>query len=151
LTLQATINLPTANDDPHDHTGGQINGFISMVNLFRPFDDAFLGTWNKTRGQLSAQYLSNLQKQLSDLVRSYMCQDANVTDLHTNQHWLKNTVWQLTNGHVGGDKSMPFQYPANMSRELLVTMASQFNTQANDILSAGLVCSHFLEVLWVIC
>lgn len=146
LTLQATINLPTANDDQSDRTGHQLGGFISMVNLFRPFDDAFISTWNKTRGQLSAQYLNTLQKQLSDLVQSYLCQDSNFTDHHTNQSWLKSMIWQL-NGNVGGDDSMSFQYPANMSRELLVNMASQFTNQANDLASAGLI-EKLIEIVY---
>lgn len=142
MTLQATINLPTANDDQSDPMGHQLNGFISMVNLFRPFDSAFLNTWTKTRGQLSAPYLTGLQKQLVELVQSYQCQDSNVTDLHVNQQWLRSTVWQLTNGNVGGEENMPFQYPADMAREMLVSMASQFGNQANELMSAGLVRSH---------
>jgi hypothetical protein len=139
MTLQATINLPTTSDDPSDPVGHQITGFISMVNLFRPFDSAFLATWNKTRNQMSAQYLSGLQKQLVELVQSYQCQDSNITDLHTNQSWLRNTVWQLTNGNVGSEDNVSFQYPVDMARELLVNMASQFGNQANELVTAGLV------------
>ncbi|KAL2201878.1 C6 zinc finger protein [Sarocladium strictum] len=139
MTLQATINLPTTSDDPSDPMGHQITGFISMVNLFRPFDSAFLATWNKTRNQMSAQYLSGLQKQLVELVQSYQCQDSNITDLHTNQSWLRNTVWQLTNGNVGSEDNVSFQYPVDMARELLVNMASQFGNQANELVTAGLI------------
>lgn len=139
MTLQATINLPTVSDDPSDAMSHQINGFISMVNLFRPFDSALLGTWNKTRSTLSAQYLTGLQKQLVELVQSYQCQDSNITDLHINQQWLRNTVWQLTNNNVGSDENVPFQYPVDMARELLVNMASQFSNQANELINVGLV------------
>jgi hypothetical protein len=141
MTLQATINLPTTSDDPSDPMSHQINGFISMVNLFRPFDSAFLTTWNKSRSQLSAQYLTGLQKQLVELVQSYQCQDSNITDLHINQQWLRSTVWQLTNGNVGSDENIPFQFPVDMARELLVNMASQFSNQANELINAGLVRS----------
>lgn len=113
-----------------------------MVNLYRPFDDSFTAAWSKTKGHLSSQYLNGLQKQLNDLVQSYACQDGNFNDIHTNQQWLKNTVWQLTSGVVNGngEDSMSFQYPVHMSRELLVNMASQFPVQV-DLLGPGLVRS----------
>lgn len=139
MTLQSTINMPTANDDPSDPMGHQLTGFISMVNLFRPFDSAFLSTWNKIRGQLSTQYLTGLQKQLVELVQSYQCQDSSIADLHINQQWLRSTVWQLTNGNVGGEENMSFQFPGDMARELLLNMASQFSNQTNELIHAGLV------------
>ncbi|PHH82920.1 hypothetical protein CDD83_3145 [Cordyceps sp. RAO-2017] len=141
VTLQATINLPTLADDPSDPQAHQLNSFILLVNLYRPFDDAFTAAWTKTKSHLSSQYLNSLQKQLNDLVQSYACQDANFSDIHTNQQWLKNTVWQLTSGVVNGgngDDSMSFQYPVHLSRELLVNMASQFPVQV-DLLGAGLI------------
>ncbi|KAK5996156.1 putative sucrose utilization SUC1-like protein [Cladobotryum mycophilum] len=141
LTLQATINLPTLGDDPTDPLAHQLNGFILLVNLFRPFDDAFMTTWNKTRSHLSAQYVSGLQKQLNELAQSYICQDSSFNDLNANQQWLKSTVWQLSNGVVNGptEDSMSFQYPMNMSRELLMNMASQFPGQGMELLNSGLL------------
>lgn len=82
--------------------------------------------------------MTALQKQLNELVQSYLCQDSSFSDVHTNQQWLKNTVWQLTNG--SSDDSMAFQYPANMSRDLLMSMASQFPGQGMELLNSGLVC-----------
>ncbi|QPG93953.1 hypothetical protein C2857_003780 [Epichloe festucae Fl1] len=142
VSLQATINPPTLGDDASDSQAHQLNSFITLVNMFQPFDDAFTAAWNKTRGQLTSQYLSGLQKQLNGLVQTYACQDSNFQDLHTNQQWLKNTVWQLTSGVVNGnnDNSMSsFRYPVNMSRELLVNMASQFPVQVVDLLGSGLI------------
>ncbi|KAH6603171.1 c6 zinc finger domain containing [Trichoderma cornu-damae] len=141
LTLQATINLPTLRDDPTDPLSHQLNGFILLVNLFRPFDDAFTSTWNKTRSHLSSQYIANLQKQLGDLARSYLCQDSSWNDVRTNQQWLKSTVWQLSNGVVAGatEEPMSFQYPMNISRELLMNMASQFPGQGMELLNSGLL------------
>ncbi|PNY29042.1 sucrose utilization protein SUC1 [Tolypocladium capitatum] len=140
ISLQATVNLPTLGDDPSDHQTHELNSFILLVNLYRPFDDAFTATWSKTKGHLSSQYLSGLQKQLNDLVQSYICQDANFNDVHTNQQWLKSTVWQLTGGVANGsrDDSMAFQYPMHVSRELVVNMASQFPVQI-DLLGVGLI------------
>ncbi|KAM0247902.1 hypothetical protein ACHAQJ_009649 [Trichoderma viride] len=142
LTLQATIKLPTLGDDPTDPLSHQLNGFILLINLFRPFDDAFTSTWNKTRSHLSPQYISNLQKQLNDVAQSILCHDSSWNDLHTNQQWLKSTVWQLSNGGgVAGatEGSMSFQYPMNVSRELLMNMASQFPGQGMELLNSGLL------------
>ncbi|KAG6040579.1 hypothetical protein E4U41_000087 [Claviceps citrina] len=142
ISLQATINLPTLTDDAADPQAHQLSSFLMLVNMFQSFDDAFTATWNKTRGQLTSQYLSGLQKQLNTLAQTYACQDSNFQDLHTNQQWLKNTVWQLANGVVNGnneDSISSFQYPVNVSRELLVNMASQFPVQVVDLLGSGLI------------
>ncbi|KHN97278.1 C6 zinc finger domain containing protein [Metarhizium album ARSEF 1941] len=141
VTLQATINLPTLGDDPADPQAHMLNGFILLVNMFRTFDDAFLAIWNKTRTQLTSQYIHGLQKQLNEAAQSYACRDSNFHDLHTNQQWLKSTVWQLDSGVANGnsDDSMSFQYPVSMSRELLANMTSQFPVQAVDLLGNRLI------------
>ncbi|KAF4974358.1 hypothetical protein FZEAL_8736 [Fusarium zealandicum] len=140
LTLQATIRPPTLNDDPSDPQAHQLNNFIMLVNLYRPFDDAFVATWNKARRHLSAQHITSLQKQLNDIAQNYLCQDPNLTDLRANQQWLKNTLWQLNNGSVSGssEDSMSFQYPIDMSREIVVNMIAQF-PQGMELLGSGLI------------
>ncbi|KAH7152807.1 C6 zinc finger domain-containing protein [Dactylonectria macrodidyma] len=141
LTLQATLRPPAIGDDPTDPLAHQLEGFIMLVNLYRPFDDVFTATWNKARRHLSAQHITGLQKQLNGIVQSYLCQDANLTDLRTNQQWLKNTSWQLNNGTINGngDDSISFQYPMDMTRELLMNMASQFPSQGMELLNSGLI------------
>lgn len=142
LTLQATINLPTLSDDPSDALSNQLHSFILLVNLFRPFDDAFTAVWNKTRSHLSHQFTSNLHKQLNDLVQSYACQDAGFTDVRSNQEWLKNTVWQLSNSsttNIKEEDSYASFTPGVVSRELLMNMASQFPGQGMELLNSGLV------------
>ncbi|KAG5945049.1 hypothetical protein E4U60_005522 [Claviceps pazoutovae] len=142
ISLSANINLPTLADDATDDQAHQLNNFIMLVNMFQPFDGALTAVWNKTRGQLTSHYLNGLQKQLNTLAQTYACQDPNFQDLHTNRQWLKNTAWQLTTGVVNGengDAMSTFQYPVNMSRELLVNMASQFPIQAVDLLRSGLI------------
>ncbi|KAL6856321.1 C6 zinc finger domain-containing protein [Trichoderma novae-zelandiae] len=141
LTLQATISLPTLGDDPHDPLAHQLNGFILLVNLFQPFDDAFTSAWNKTRGHLSPQYISKLQKEHNELVQAYICRDSSWDDVATNQEWLKNTVWQLSNRAVGNNAEQPFgfQHPVNMSREMLMNMASHFPGQGMELLKSGLI------------
>jgi hypothetical protein len=140
LTLQATINPPTIADDPTDPLAHHLNSFITLVNLFRPFDDAFIATWMKSRASLSDQYITGLQKQLNELAQTYAMQDAAFTDLRTNQQWLKNTSWQLANGVSGnGEDSISFQYPMNISRDLLAGMAAHFPGSGVDLMGSGLV------------
>jgi hypothetical protein len=133
LSLQATINLPTMNDDPTDPLAHLLHSFVLEVTLFKPFDDAFTGLWNKARGNFSSPYTTGLQKSLDDMVRTYRCQDPNLTDLHINQQWLKSTAWQFHNvmANGGGDDSMSFQ--------LLVNMASNLVVQGTDVLNSGLI------------
>lgn len=138
LTLQATINLPTVRDDPTDPYAHQLNGFVLLVSLFKPFDDNFVATWNKARAGLSASHVTSLQKQLNEIARSYACQDSTFSDFHTNQQWLKSTVWQLTNGSVNDDP-MSFQYANSVPRDMLMAMASQFQGHGLELLNSGLI------------
>ncbi|TIC90367.1 putative sucrose utilization protein SUC1 [Colletotrichum higginsianum] len=138
LTLQASINPPNSADDPSDPLSHQLNSFIMLVNLFRPFDDAFTTVWNKTRSNL---YVATLQKQLNEVLPTYLCQDGQLSDLRTNQQWLKSTVWQLTHGNMNSqnEESMNFNYPVDLSRELLMTLASHFPGQGMELMGSGLI------------
>ncbi|KAF3809675.1 putative transcriptional regulatory protein [Colletotrichum gloeosporioides] len=139
LTLQATIQPPNSADDPSDPLSHQLNSFIMLVNLFHPFDDAFTAVWNKTRSNL---YVSNLQKQLNEVLPTYLCQDGQLSDLRTNQQWLKTTVWQLTHGSMNSqnEESMNnFQYPVDLSREMLMNLASHFPGQGMELMGSGLI------------
>lgn len=140
-TLEASINPPTLADDPSDPLSHQLNGFIMLANLYQSFDDVSIAIWNKTRRQISPQLVNNLQKQLNDLAQSYACQDSNLQDFGTNQSWLKNTAWQLTNGagNSTSDNSLSFQYPVDMARDLLMNMASQFPGQGMELMGCGLI------------
>ncbi|KAI2602451.1 fungal-specific transcription factor domain-containing protein [Hypoxylon sp. NC1633] len=140
LTLQASINLPTMTDDPTDPLAHQLNGYLLMVNLFRPFDDLFITMWNKTRIESSPSYLSALQKQFSDMIPPYM--NVQDSDLRANQQWLKTITWHLSmqNGCVpqGSQDQMQMQYPIDISRDLM-SMTSQFSTQSTELLGMPLV------------
>ncbi|PVH84729.1 hypothetical protein DL98DRAFT_397681, partial [Cadophora sp. DSE1049] len=144
LSLQATITLPTQNDDPTDAQAHHLNGFIHLVNLFRPFDEGFVALWNKTRTDCSPAYLSALQKQLNDALPTYLNSTENQTaDLRTSQQWLRTMVWQLSiqNGCLSsgnGDPSMTFQYPVDIARDL-VGMTSQFSQQSMEVHGIGLI------------
>ncbi|KAH8768581.1 fungal-specific transcription factor domain-containing protein [Hyaloscypha finlandica] len=144
LSLQATITLPTQNDDPSDIQSHHLTGFLHLVNLFRPFDEGFVALWNKTRTDCSPAYLAALQKQLSDALPAYLNSTENQTaDLRTSQQWLRTMVWQLSmqNGYLSSncdDPSMSFQYPVDISRDL-VSMTSQFSQSSMEVHGIGLI------------
>jgi len=136
LTLQATITLPTPNEDPTE-LAPPLTGFIHLVSLFRPFDDMFISLWNKARSDYSPAYLSALQKQLTEALPAYLnSTESQAADLRTSQQWLRTMVWQpsiqngcLSSGSV--DPSMTFQYP--------VEIASQFSHQSMEVHGISLV------------
>ncbi|KAL8698853.1 MAG: hypothetical protein Q9201_006342 [Fulgogasparrea decipioides] len=122
LTLHATINLPCVAEDPSK----QIAGFLHLVNLFRPFDDTFIGLWNKSRTDCST-----------------LCTETQAADLRTTQHWLRTMVWQLsiTNGYLSStspDSSMTFGYPIEIAKDL-VAVTSQLSRQSMEVHGVGLI------------
>lgn len=137
VTLQASINLPTLADDPTDPLAQDLPPFLALVNAFRLFDDSLISTWNKTAANFTSAYTTNLQKQLNDIMPSYLCQDSQFGDMSTNQQWLKTTHWQLSS--QGEDNGMGFQFPAEVAREMLASWASQFPGQGVQLMGTGLV------------
>lgn len=143
LSLQATINLPAANEDPTEPSP-PLSGFIHLVTLYRPFDDMFIALWNKARADCSPSYLAALQKQLTDALPAYLNSTENQeADLRTSQQWLRTMVWQLSiqNGCLSSssdDSSMTFQYPVEIARDL-ITMTSQFSRHAMEVHGIGLI------------
>lgn len=128
LTLQATIKPPSSQDDPSDPHAHELNNFIMLVKLFHSFNDSLTGTWTKTRGNLSPQHSNGLQKQLTEMLPNYQCQDGQLAELHINQQWLKTTHWQLTNSRItshSGD-GIDWQMPQDLSRELLNKLTQHF-------------------------
>ncbi|KAH8909151.1 hypothetical protein BR93DRAFT_894588 [Coniochaeta sp. PMI_546] len=122
LTLQASINLPTATDDPTDQLASQLSGFLLLVNLFRPFDDAFVALWNRAVGECSDSYVSNVQKQLQAVLPAYLnSQESQLAELQMNQQWLKNMQWQMS--LAGGNAGE--LYSIDIGRDLL-PMVSHF-------------------------
>lgn len=143
MTLQASINPPALGDDPTDHMAHQLNSFIHLSNLFRPFDDAFLGMWSKNRGNWPSAYLNNLHKQLAEIIPAFHSYgDSQLHDIRNNQQWLKTMIFQLTsNGAHGEDQMMFQQYPAHMANNLVASIASM-PQQNSESLSVPFVCSH---------
>jgi len=142
LTLHATIELPVADDDPADTIA--IQGFIHLVKLYRPFDDTFVGLWNKTRSGCSTAWLAMLQKQLVDALPTYLnCTESQAADLKTSQQWLRTMVWQLSiaNGNLSStsaDAAMTFQYPIEISHDLL-TATGNLSMHSMELHGIGLV------------
>jgi len=143
LTLQATINLPTAADDPTEPQP-PLAGFVHLVTVFRPFDDMFVALWNKTRSDCSPSYLAALQQQLTEALPTYLnSTESQAADLRVSQQWLRTMVWQLSiqNGCLSSsheNPSMTFQYPVEISRDL-ITMTSGFSHQSMEVHGVGLV------------
>ncbi|KAI0517586.1 hypothetical protein F5B22DRAFT_110494 [Xylaria bambusicola] len=136
LTLQASINLPSISDDPSDPLAHQLSGYISLVSIFRPFDDMFITLWNKTRGECSSSYLIVLRKQFSE---TSMINGRDI-DQRLIQQWLKPAVWQLNMQHgcIPQNGQEQLHYQMDMSREL-ISLTSQFQTQSTELLGVPLV------------
>lgn len=142
LTLHSTISLPTLDEDPAETM--ELNGFLHLVNLFRPFDDTFVGLWNKARMGCTTEWLAQLQQQLSDALPEYLhSTESQAVDLRTSQQWLRTMVWQLSISHgflssAAAENAMSFKFPIEISRDL-VASASQFSQQAMEVHGIGLV------------
>lgn len=94
LTLYDTIDLPI----PSQHEGldaGQMEGFIHLVRLFKPFDHNFINAWNQSiESHATAAWISSLQKQLSEALPQYLRgTEVQAVDLKTSQQWLRIMIW----------------------------------------------------------
>ncbi|EJT76082.1 C6 zinc finger protein [Gaeumannomyces tritici R3-111a-1] len=141
LTLQASINLPTTGDDPSDQCAHQLGGFVLLAKMFRPFDDQFVNLWNNTKESCSSSYVDGLQKQFADALPAYLnVTDPRLGDVHTNQTWLKNIVWQLSMSRMSSNEQgmASMRFPIDVSQELLA-MTSAFSTRNMELISGGFV------------
>ncbi|KAH7033033.1 uncharacterized protein B0I36DRAFT_241837 [Microdochium trichocladiopsis] len=138
VSLPASIHLPTMTDDPTDPLAHQLNPFVLLASLFRPFDEALISSWNKTRGEYTPSYLSAVQKQFASLMPPYMNgQEAQLSELRTNQQWLKTVAWRLSlpSGCVPqSEDGSAYHHSIDMSRDL-VSLNSQLSPQNTE--SAG--------------
>lgn len=147
LTLHAVIDLPTLEEDPAESV--ELSGFIHLVNLFKPFNELFLGLWNKTQVGCTTEWLATLQSQLSDALPTYLqSTETQAVDLRVSQQWLKTMIWQLSIGHgflssVAPENSMSLRYPIEISRDL-IAQSSTFSQEAMEVHGIGLVCSFHL-------
>ena len=142
LTFFATIKLPTLDEDPSEAVA--ITSFIHLVNLFRPFDDKFVGVWNKTRSDCSASWLAQKQDELTAALPPDMeCTEMQASDLRITQQWLRTIVWQLSiaNGCLSSTSSnsyLTFSYPIEIARDL-VSITGQLSQLSMEVHGIGLV------------
>lgn len=142
LTLHATIALPSLGEDPAETV--ELNGFIHLVNLFKPFDDMFVGLWNKAKTGCTTEWLAQLQMQLSDALPAYLhTTESQAVDLRVSQQWLRTMIWQLSISHgflssAAADNAMSFRYPIEISRDLIAA-SSTFTQQAMEVHGIGLI------------
>lgn len=143
--MHATISLPTVDQDPTNYS---LAGFIYLVNLYRPFDDTFIGLWNKSRTDCSPLTLARLQKQLTEALPQFLnTTESQAADLRTSQQWLRTMVWQLSiaNGFLSStspDTSMTFRFPIEIAKDL-VEVTRQFSKQSMEVHGIGLVSISF--------
>ncbi|KAI9788301.1 MAG: hypothetical protein M1816_006987 [Peltula sp. TS41687] len=142
LTLFDSIAMPTIDEDPSERLA--VSGFIYLVNLFRPFDQVFVGLWNKTRQDCSTAWLGRLQGQLANALPTHLeSTESQAADLRTSQQWLRNMVWTLsiTNGYLStssADTSMTFKFPVEIARDL-VTVTGELSKQSMEVHGIGLI------------
>lgn len=115
------------------------------MNLFRPFDDTFIGLWNKANeANAPGDWLRRLQQELSEALPVYLdCAEAQAVDLRLSQSWLKTMVWQLSISHgalssFATDNAMSLNYPIEVSRDL-VAATSQFSQTSMEVHGIGLL------------
>lgn len=148
VSLTASIHLPTMTDDPTDPLAHQLNPFVLLASLFRPFDDTLISAWNKTRAECAPSYLSALQKQFASLMPPYMHgQEAQLSELRTNQQWLKTVAWRLSlpSGCIPqNEDGSAYHHSVDMSRDL-VSLNSQLSAQ-NAETSGGPFVSKLFNI-----
>lgn len=142
ISLHATIELPNVDEDAAERQ--VISGFLHMISLFRPFDDTFIGLWNKARNDCSTSWLAQLQQQLSDALPPKLnSTETQAADIITSQQWLRTMVWQLsiTNGYLSStsaSSSMTFRYPIEIAKDLMADV-SALPQQALEVHGIGLI------------
>ena len=142
MTLFPSIKLPSLEEDPQEAVA--VAAFLHSVNLFRPFDDRFVGIWNKTRTDCSASWLVGKQKELTAALPQVLeCTELQTADLRITQQWLRTIIWQLSiaNGCLSSTSSssfMTFPYPIEIAQNL-VTFTGITSRLSMEVHGVGLV------------
>ncbi len=161
--------MPTLDEVPSERT--EISGFIHLVNLFKPFDEKFVGLWNKSRSDCSTEWLAQLQRRLARALPTSSggaggeaaggdagasahtaqleCTESQAADLLTSQQWLRTMVWRLsiTNGYLSSaahDSSMTFRHPIEIARDL-VAVTTSMSQQSMEVHGVGLVSGRHIR------
>ena len=148
LTLHATIEPPKVEESPQEAT--ELRGFLHLIQLFKPFDDTFVGLWNQSLDKCDPDWILALQQQLDEALPKYLDSTATqAVDLKTSQQWLKIMTWQLSTSQKllsskAKNSALTLKFPIELSREM-VTQASQFQREAMEVHGIGLIkkaCLH---------
>ncbi|KAF4457378.1 hypothetical protein F53441_707 [Fusarium austroafricanum] len=140
VSLQATIAPSQMGDDPTDGLYPQLDLFFHLVEVFRPMDDIFLGSWRKGCDHLDVQQTTVLLKQLQEWqsANPYPAESASFS----SQQFLNSALWQLNNQQS--------QYPV---QRMISEMASSFPTQPLELAKSCLfpklfeICANLITLL----
>jgi hypothetical protein len=144
LSLHASIDEPTVGDDPQEMM--ELPGFCHLISLFKPFDDTFVGLWNKTSSGCTSAWMAQLQAQLTTALPPYpSVTETQAVDLRTCQQWLRTMVWQLSISQgvlssSAADPAMSFKYPIDISHDVIASL-KHFSQQAMELHGIALVYS----------
>ncbi|KAF4220044.1 hypothetical protein CNMCM8980_003333 [Aspergillus fumigatiaffinis] len=142
VTLQLTANSPNLEDPSPEDTSSI--GFRCLADLYRPFDESFLGLWNGTHATCSRESLILLDKHICDAVPPDLeLPDIPMADLRVSQQWLRTMIWQLstTAGFLSSKASHPcmeFRYPLQIARDLSLA-TWKLSTQSMETHGIGLI------------
>jgi hypothetical protein len=140
--LYDTIQLPNPDEDPTETV--QLEGFMRLIKLYKPFDETFFGMWNRSIRDAVPSWLAQLQQQLSDILPSYLGgAETPFVDLKVSQLWLRMMVWQLAINHafisaMAPDDTFSCGFPIEVSRGLF-ELSANFSQHAREDHSSGIV------------
>jgi len=123
------------------------SGFRQLVDLYQPFDEIFMGSWNGTSISCSIDQVISIETQLQQAVSISMdLSEVQLADLLVSQQWLRMIVWQLCTklGYLSSTtryESLTFWYPIYIARDLMISTydMSEYSMQIHGI---GLVSTR---------
>ena len=128
------------------------SGFAQLVELYEPFDEVFIGSWNGTSNSCSINQVISIETRLQQAVSVSMdLSEVQMADLLVSQQWLRMIVWQLCTqlGYLSSTakhESLTFWYPIIIARDLMISTwdISEYSMQIHGI---GLVSTWFPSLL----
>lgn len=117
------------------------------MDLYRPFDDDFLGQWNGTNTTCSIESLVRLEERIQNAVPTDLnLPDILMADLRVSQQWLRIMIWQLstTAGFLSTNPThecMDFRYPLLIAQDLCLA-TWKLSRQSMETHGIGLVCDY---------
>ena len=121
----------------------ELQGFLHLIQLYKPFDDTFIGLWNQSIEKCDPDWIITLQRDLAQALPKYLnSTQTQAVDLRTSQQWLKIMIWQLSISHrllssKATDSALTFQFPVELSRAM-VAETNQFPVEAMEVHGIGM-------------